>query len=100
MPKVCVWPANCVKSCGAPAQLGHICGARLKRVRLMAGTLCCAWPGCTRRAWVEQVDRGTGEVRGAYSTEGEPDDVLLVACGSCRAARCRSPRYLRLRRLC
>jgi hypothetical protein len=51
MPKACVWPANCVKSCGAPGQLGHICGAHLKRIRLMAGTLCCAWPGCTRRAW-------------------------------------------------
>ena len=36
------------------------------------------------------MDRATGEVRGVYSTEGEPDDVLLVACGSRRAARCRS----------
>ena len=52
------------------------------------------------RGRVEQVDRATGEVRGVYSPEGEPDDVLLVACGSRRAARCRSPRYLRLRRLC
>ena len=42
------------------------------------------------RGRVEQVDRATGEVRGVYSTEGEPDDVLLVACGSRRAARCRS----------
>ena len=42
------------------------------------------------RGKVEQVDRATGEVRSVYSTEGEPDDVLLVACGSRRAARCRS----------
>src|SRR5437879_11787523 len=33
------------------------------------------------RGRVDQVDRATGEVRGGYSTEGEPDDVLLVACG-------------------
>jgi hypothetical protein len=32
------------------------------------------------RGRVEQVDRATGEVRGVHSTEGEPDDVLLVAC--------------------
>src|SRR5437588_379883 len=42
------------------------------------------------RGKVEQIDRATGEVRGVYSTEGEPDGVLLVACGSRRAARCRS----------
>ena len=42
------------------------------------------------RGKVEQMDRATGDVRGVYSTEGEPDDVLLVACGSRRAARCRS----------
>src|SRR5438105_6685196 len=49
---------------------------------------CC--PPIRIRGRVEQVDRATGEVRGVYSTEGEPDDVLLVACGSRRAARCRS----------
>src|SRR5438445_8740069 len=42
------------------------------------------------RGKVEQVDRATGAVRSVYSTEGEPDDVLLVACGSRHAARCRS----------
>ena len=42
------------------------------------------------RGKVEQMDRATGEVRSVYSTEGEPDDVLLVACGSRRAGRCRS----------
>src|SRR5207249_3532215 len=30
------------------------------------------------RGKVEHVDRETGEVRGAYNTESEPDDVLLV----------------------
>ena len=42
------------------------------------------------RGKVEQMDRTIGEVRSVYSTEGEPDDVLLVACGSRHAARCRS----------
>jgi hypothetical protein len=36
------------------------------------------------------MDRATGEIRDVYSTDGEPDDVLLVAWGSRRAARCRS----------
>src|SRR5438128_4656083 len=31
-----------------------------------------------------------GVPRSIYSTQGEPDDVLLVACGSRRAARCHS----------
>jgi hypothetical protein len=39
---------------------------------------------------VDQVDRATGEVRRVYTTEGEPDDTLLVACGSRRASVCRS----------
>jgi hypothetical protein len=39
---------------------------------------------------VEQVDRETGEVRQVYTTEGEPDDTLLVACGSRRASVCKS----------
>src|SRR5207244_10626403 len=30
------------------------------------------------RGKVEQIDRATGEVRGVYRTEGEPDDGLLV----------------------
>ena len=42
------------------------------------------------RGKVDQIDRATGELRAVYSTEGEPDDVLLVACGSRRAAKCRS----------
>jgi len=39
---------------------------------------------------VEQADRATGEVRQAYTTEGEPDGVLLKACGTRRESRCPS----------
>ena len=39
---------------------------------------------------VEEVDRATGEIRTVYSTEGEPDDTLLVACGTRRASKCAS----------
>ena len=35
-----------------------------------------------------RVDAATGEVTGAYSTVDEPDGVLLVACGTRRAALC------------
>jgi hypothetical protein len=49
--KGCVWPANCRNPCGAPARQGRICFKHLERVDGMAGTLACAWPGCTRRAW-------------------------------------------------
>jgi len=51
MPRGCVWPANCNHSCGSPAQHGNICTRHVERVHAMAGTLACAWPGCTRRAW-------------------------------------------------
>jgi hypothetical protein len=39
---------------------------------------------------VEQADRATGEVRQAYTTEAEPDGVLLKACGTRRESRCPS----------
>jgi hypothetical protein len=39
---------------------------------------------------VEQADRATGEVRTVYSTEREPDGVLLKACGTRRESRCPS----------
>jgi replication initiator protein RepSA len=42
------------------------------------------------RGRVEQMDKATGEVRCAYTTEGEPDGELLVACGSRKQSRCRS----------
>ena len=51
MPQGCVWPANCVKPCGAPAQHGRLCATHLERVHAMVGTRSCAWPGCTWRAW-------------------------------------------------
>jgi hypothetical protein len=39
---------------------------------------------------VEHADRQTGEVRQAYTTDGEPDGVLLKACGTRRESRCPS----------
>jgi hypothetical protein len=39
---------------------------------------------------VAQADRTTGEVRQVYSTEREPDGVLLKACGTRRESRCPS----------
>lgn len=39
---------------------------------------------------VEQVHRQTGEVRETFSTDNEPDNSLLIACGSRREARCPS----------
>jgi hypothetical protein len=39
---------------------------------------------------VEQADQQTGEVRQVYTTEGEPDGVLLKACGTRRESRCPS----------
>ncbi len=50
--------------------------------------------GCSRpvriRGRVHQVDKASGELRQVYSTDGEPDDVLLVACGSRSASKCPS----------
>jgi hypothetical protein len=39
---------------------------------------------------VEQADRATGEVRQAYTTEQEPDGLLLKACGTRRESQCPS----------
>jgi hypothetical protein len=39
---------------------------------------------------VEHADRQTGEVRQVYDSEGEPDGVLLKACGTRRESRCPS----------
>jgi hypothetical protein len=39
---------------------------------------------------VEHADPSTGEVRQVYTTEGEPDGVLLKACGTRRESRCPS----------
>lgn len=40
------------------------------------------------RGGAAAVDGRTGEVRAEYSTAGEPDGVLLLACGDRRAAVC------------
>jgi hypothetical protein len=37
-----------------------------------------------------QVDRSTGEILHTYTTDSEPDGVLLKACGTRRATRCPS----------
>jgi hypothetical protein len=39
---------------------------------------------------VEHADRQTGEVRQVYDSKGEPDGVLLKACGTRRGSRCPS----------
>jgi hypothetical protein len=39
---------------------------------------------------VEHADQQTGEVRPVYTTDGEPDGVLLKACGTRRESRCPS----------
>jgi hypothetical protein len=40
---------------------------------------------------ISKVDRGTGEVLGElYSTDAEPDETLLVACGNRRESQCPS----------
>jgi hypothetical protein len=39
---------------------------------------------------VDHADRATGEVRQVYTTEREPDGVLLKACGTRRESRCPS----------
>jgi hypothetical protein len=39
---------------------------------------------------VEHADQQTGEVRQVYTTDGEPDGVLLKACGTRRESRCPS----------
>lgn len=37
---------------------------------------------------VDLLDPATGEVHRAWSSEGEPDGTVLVACGNRRASRC------------
>ncbi len=39
---------------------------------------------------VAEVDQETGEVRESFSTDDEPDGILLKACGNRRASRCPS----------
>lgn len=39
---------------------------------------------------IDHADTATGELHKHYATDGEPDGVLLKACGTRRAARCPS----------
>ena len=55
----------------------------------VASTGYCSRP-IRLRGRVEQVDRETGEIRTVYTTTGEPNDELLVSCGTRRASQCRS----------
>ena len=52
----------------------------------------CGW--CTNpirlKGTQTRVNRQTGEVVGSYSTDSEPDGVLLKSCGTRRATRCPS----------
>jgi hypothetical protein len=47
----CVWPANYRNPCQQAVLLGRTCLQHMTLVRRHAGTLHCAWPGCTWRAW-------------------------------------------------
>jgi hypothetical protein len=47
----CVWHLNYRNSCQRPASLGSTCPEHLRLIRCHAGTLDCAWPGCSWRAW-------------------------------------------------
>ena len=51
MTTCCVWPTNYRNSCQRRASLGRTCPEHVTLIRCHAGTLDCAWPGCTRRAW-------------------------------------------------
>jgi hypothetical protein len=52
----------------------------------------CGW--CTNpirlKGTQTRVNRSTGEIVGTYSTDSEPDGVLLKSCGTRRATRCPS----------
>jgi hypothetical protein len=52
----------------------------------------CGWCSHPIRlvGWQNRVDRSTGEILHTYSTDSEPDGVLLKACGTRRATRCPS----------
>jgi hypothetical protein len=84
-----------------PVQVGELLPSILQEVIDRAGagydrwmeqvgaTGCCAHP-VRLRGRVEHADRQTGEVRGVYSTDREPDATLLKVCGNRRASVCPS----------
>jgi Replication initiator protein, pSAM2 len=55
----------------------------------LAATGYCARP-IRLAGRIHQVDLASGELREVYSTDREPDGVLLTACGNRRASRCMS----------
>jgi hypothetical protein len=75
---------------GVLAEVVDRAGKRYERwAELVAQAGYCAHP-VRLAGYVEQADRATGELREVYATEGEPDGVLLKACGTRRASRCPS----------
>jgi hypothetical protein len=60
-----------------------------RRLQLLAATGWCARP-VRLAGHVDAVDRQTGEARTSYRTYGEPDNLLLIACGNRRASVCPS----------
>jgi hypothetical protein len=85
----------------APIQVGELLPGVLAEVVQRAGHGYDRWAELVAQAGychhpirlagrVEQADQATGEVRQVYTTEGEPDGVLLKACGTRRESRCPS----------
>jgi hypothetical protein len=85
----------------APVQVGELLPEVLQEVVQRAGHGYDRWAELVAQAGychhpirlagrVEQVDRGTGEVRTVYDSGREPDGVLLKACGTRRESRCPS----------
>jgi hypothetical protein len=84
-----------------PVSVGELLPGVLAEVVDRAGHGYDRWAGqvaatgyCTHpvrlRGRVEHADAETGEVRTVYSTEREPDAILLKACGNRRASVCPS----------
>jgi len=63
---------------------GELLGAMQAQVRRVGG---CEQP-IRMRGRVDLLDTVTGEVREAWSSQGQPDGTVLVACGNRRASRC------------
>jgi hypothetical protein len=84
-----------------PTRVGHVLPGVLAEVVDRAGAGYQRWAELVAQAGychhpirlagrVEHANRQTGEVRQVYTTEGEPDGVLLKACGTRRESRCPS----------
>lgn len=58
-----------------------------RRLALLAATGWCARP-VRLAGHVDAVDLSTGETRTSYNSHGEPDNLLLIACGNRRASVC------------